>query len=169
VTLAVDVRDLVRAPGTAREIHLSEAVEGLATEVATVPGDQPVGAELLVESVVEGLLVSGPVSGVMALTCARCLKGFEAPFEVRVEELFVAGAGPEGDEYPMVEGYIDLEPLIRDAVIPAMPFAPLCRPDCRGLCDQCGGDRNLGECRCEPPADPRWAPLMGIDLTTRPT
>jgi len=100
----------------------------------------------------------------MALWCARCLKRFETPFEVEVEELFVPGARPEDDEYPVVEGFIDLEPMIRDAVILAMPFAPLCRPDCRGLCERCGGDRNMDECTCPPRSDPRWAPLMGLDL-----
>jgi uncharacterized protein len=163
--LEVDVRDLVHSPGSARELHLSEVVEGLATELAMVP--EEVGAELFAESVVEGLLVSGTVSGVMALSCARCLRGFEAPFEVRVEEPFVPGAGPLDDEYALADGFIDLEPLIRDAVIPAMPFAPLCRPNCRGLCERCGGDRNLGECRCEPRTDPRWAPLMGLPSNLR--
>jgi uncharacterized protein len=46
-----------------------------------------------------------------------------------------------------------------------MPFAPLCRPDCLGLCSRCGGDLNLGECTCRPEADPRWAPLSGLELT----
>src|SRR2546422_11770432 len=122
MTLEIDVRDLVHAPGSSRELHVSEAVEGLATEGARVPEDRCLGLDLLIESVVEGLLVSGPVSGGMALWCARCLKGFEAPFEVRVEELFVAGAGPEDDEYPVVEGFMNLEPMIRDAIILAMPF-----------------------------------------------
>src|SRR2546425_11594190 len=124
MTVAVDVRDLVRGPGSARALHLSEPVEGLATEVARVPENRALGVEVRIESVVEGLLVSGPVSGIMALWCARCLKRFEMPFEVEVEELFVPGARPEDDEYPVVEGFIDLEPMIRDAVILAMPFAP---------------------------------------------
>jgi uncharacterized protein len=47
----------------------------------------------------------------------------------------------------------------------AMPFAPLCGPDCLGLCERCGGDRNLGECACEPEPDPRWEGLAGLELT----
>ena len=81
-----------------------------------------------------------------------------------MQELFAAGAEPDGDEYPLVEGQVDLEPLIRDVVVLAMPFAPLCRPECRGLCARCGGDLNLGACTCPPEADPRWAPLADLEL-----
>ena len=56
------------------------------------------------------------------------------------------------------DALLDPEPMVRDSVLLSMPFAPLCRPECEGLCERCGGDRNLGECTCvELPADPRWA------------
>ena len=88
------------------------------------------------------------------------------PFDVPVQELFAPGAEPDDEhEYPLVEGHLDLEPMIRDAVVPSLPFAPLCRPDCLGLCERCGGDRNLGECSCPPETDPRWSPLLDLNLT----
>jgi uncharacterized protein len=83
---------------------------------------------------------------------------------VRVQELFTPEARPEDDEYPLRDETVDLEPLLRDAVVLAMPFAPLCREDCLGLCGRCGGDRNLGECSCGPEIDVRWAPLRDLDL-----
>jgi uncharacterized protein len=52
--------------------------------------------------------------------------------------------------------------MVRDAIGLQLPFAPLCRPDCAGLCERCGGDRNLGECSCEEQIDARWAPLQGF-------
>ena len=164
MSVAVDVRDLVGHPGSSRLLHVAEPVPGLVTDMARVAAERSVAAALLLESVVEGILASGPLEGTMTLTCARCLKTFEEAFRVDVHELFAAGARPEDDEYPLVEGTIDLEPMIRDAVVPTMPFAPLCRPDCLGLCPRCGGDRNLGECRCPPEADARWTPLLGLDL-----
>jgi uncharacterized protein len=167
VTVAVDVRDLLRHPGSHRVVRLEEAVAGLATDLARIPEERPVEADLVMESVVEGILASGPVEATMALTCARCLKAFDAGFRVEVRELFVPGARPEDDEYPVVEGFVDLEPLIRDNVLPAMPFAPLCRPDCLGLCPRCGGDRNLGECTCSGQVDPRWSALSGLVLPER--
>lgn len=165
MTVAIDVRDLLGRPGSQRTVHVHEPVPGLATELARVPDDHPVHADLLMESLVEGILASGPVQGTMALTCARCLKPFESGFRLQVRELFSAGAGLEGDEgYPIEDGFVDLEPLIRDNVVPAMPFAPSCRSDCLGLCPRCGGDRNLGECSCPDTPDSRWAVLADLDL-----
>ena len=165
MTVVIDVRDLVGHPGSSRTVRVDESIEGLATQLAVVPDDRPVEADLMLESVVEGILVTGPVWGSMQLSCARCLKTFDQSFHLEVQELFAPGASGEGDEYPLgTEGSMDLEPMIRDAVVLAMPFAPLCRPDCRGLCPRCGGDRNLGECSCPPEVDPRWAPLLDLHL-----
>jgi len=165
MTVVIDVRDLLASPGSSRPHRFDEQVEGLSTELARVPEDRPVQGDLLLENVIEGLLVSGPLSGLMTLSCARCLKPFEWGFTLEVHELFVAGATGQDDEYPLEDGAIDLEPMIRDAVLLAMPFAPLCRAECRGLCERCGGDRNLGECSCPPETDPRWSPLLDLNLT----
>jgi uncharacterized protein len=167
MTVPVDVRDLVRQPGSSRTVRVQEPVEGLATELARVPEDREVHAELLFESVVEGILVSGKVRGTMVVSCARCLKPVETVFDLHVQELFAPGAREEDDQYSLGEGSLDLEPMIRDAVVLAMPFAPLCRPECMGLCARCGGDINEGECSCPPQQDERWAPLRGIEWETR--
>jgi uncharacterized protein len=164
MSVVIDVRDLLSQPGASRMVLVSEPVPGLGTELAAVPADHRIDAQLLLESVVEGVLVSGPVSGDMTLICARCLKTFQSDFRLEVQELFTPGAGAEDDEYPVNEGSIDVEPMIRDAVVLSMPFAPLCRPDCLGLCERCGGERNLGECRCEPEVDPRWGRLSSLEL-----
>ena len=164
MTTVIDVRDLIASPGASRMVRLDEAIAGLATQLAAVPEERPIEADLLLESVVDGIVVSGPVMGTMRLSCARCLKPFDQEFELRVEELYASDAEPSDDEYPVVEGRVDLEPMIRDVVVLAMPFAPLCRPDCRGLCSRCGGDLNLGECTCPPDVDARWAPLSELDL-----
>jgi uncharacterized protein len=155
----MDVRDLLERPGSSREVRVAEPIEGLTTELARVPPADPVDADLLLEHVVEGILVSGPLTGRMSFHCARCLKEFSREFRVEVHELFTPEATETDDEYPVADGTIDLEPMVRDAVVLSMPFSPLCRPDCLGLCERCGGDRNLGECSCGPDADPRWSVL----------
>jgi uncharacterized protein len=160
----VDVRDLLGQPGASRQVTVTEPVEGLATEMARVPPEAPVRVDVLLESVVEGILVSGPVSGEISYRCARCLKPFTEGFTVEVTELFTAGPRDEDEAYPLGKGTLDLEPMIRDAVVLSMPFSPLCRPDCLGLCERCGGDRNLGECSCGPEIDPRWATLGQLEL-----
>ena len=159
--MAVDVRDLLGHPGSHRTVHIQEPVEGLATELVRVPDDAPVEADLLMESVVEGILASGPVEGVWVVSCARCLKPFETRFRVDARELFAPGVTPDTEDgYPIEEGFVDLEPMIRDNVVPAMPYAPLCREDCLGLCPRCGADLNEGPCDCVPEErDPRWAAL----------
>jgi DUF177 domain-containing protein len=158
---AIDVRDLIDQPGSSRRVTVREPVADLRLELASVPADAPIEAELLLESVIDGILASGPVAGRMAVSCARCLKSFEHGFDLEVRELFAPGAGAEGEEYPLApDGSLDPEPMIRDAVLLSVPFSPLCRSDCLGLCERCGGDRNLGECTCGPDApDPRWAAL----------
>lgn len=152
----IDIRDLVGHPGTSKTHRLSGTVEALGTELAKVPEDLPIQGDLLLESVVEGILVSGAVEGTLQLSCARCLKVFEQPFNVAVVERFVDEPEPDADDYPLSEGELDPEQMVRDVVGVELPFSPLCKPDCLGLCATCGGDKNLGECPGHEQIDPRW-------------
>ena len=160
--IEIDVRELLAHPGASRNHRLDAQVDGLRLELAGVPDGADLQGDLLLESVVEGILVSGTLTGPLRLTCARCLAEFDGSLDVDVQELF-ARPGPElgPDEYTISpEESIDLEPLVRDNVLPALPFSPLHAPGCLGLCERCGGDRNAGECTCGPEtADPRWAAL----------
>ncbi len=158
----VDVRDLVGRPGATREVHLAEQVEGLTSPLAEVPPGEAVEVDLLLESIVEGVFASGQVLGPLTLRCARCLTEFRGEVSVRVRELFARGADPDDDRYPLADDVIDLEPMVRDAVVLQLPFSPLCRPDCQGLCSRCGGDHNRGQCSCGPEVDPRWAGLEAL-------
>jgi uncharacterized protein len=159
---AIDVRDLVGRPGSAKRVHVDERVEGFRTELAAVGSDEPIEGELTLESIVEGIFVTGSVGGRMTLRCARCLKEFERDFDVSMSEVYAREPGPE-DDYALADDLtLDPEPMVRDAVVLEMPFSPLCRPGCLGLCARCGGDRNLGECTCGPDVDPRWAALEAL-------
>lgn len=162
----IDVHDLLGHPGASRRHDVLGTVEDLATELVAVPQDAPLGGSLLLESVVEGIFVSGAITGTWAFRCARCLTERTQPFSVEVHELFAtAGTTGDGDEdegYELVEETIDLDQLVRDAVGVEMPFAPLCQPDCKGLCPVCGGDRNLDECPGHETLDPRFAVLADL-------
>jgi uncharacterized protein len=156
----IDVSDLLGHPGSSRQHRAAWPVDGLGTELAQVRDEAPVEADLLLESLVEGILVSGTLRGTLALRCARCLTGFEEPCRVEVHELFVIEPEPDTDDYPLdPEGLLDPDQMVRDAIGIELPFSPLCRPDCEGLCPVCGGDRNLGECPGHVEVDPRWAAL----------
>jgi uncharacterized protein len=159
---AIDIRELLAHPGGATTQSIDEPIEGLHTELADVASDAPVEGDLRLENVVEGVFVSGTLRAMMTIRCARCLNAFDRPVAVEVSELFRAEPDPDGDYYEIApEGALDPEPMVRDAIGLALPFAPLCRADCKGLCERCGGDRNLGECSCAEAVDARWAPLQG--------
>lgn len=160
----IDVRELMGQPGSSKTVVLDGTLEDLGTEVAAVPDDAPLRADLLVESIVEGLIVSGRITGTFHLRCARCLKEFDEPFAVDFTEMFVPVPDDDADDYPLdPEGYIEPEQMVRDIVGVELPFSPLHAPDCQGLCPVCGGDRNLGECPGDhPTTDPRWAELESL-------
>lgn len=154
----VDVRRLRRAVGTRWERQVSETFDDLAVSGSAVPPGAPVEADLVLEAIFGGVSITGTVAAPWSGSCRRCLGTAGGVLAVPVQELFTPG-GDDEETYPLVGDVVDLEPLMRDAVLLALPVAPLCRPDCQGLCPICGVDRNLATCACEPPRDERWAPL----------
>jgi uncharacterized protein len=160
----MSVAELLGRPGEYRDVRLSEPLEGVRTTLARLAED-PISGDLRAESVVEGILITGGVSGATVVQCARCLKEFNSRVDVELCELFVT-PGHEvrdsnaDDTYRVSGTEIKLEPMLRDAITLALPLHPLCRADCKGLCAHCGTDLNAGECSCvEDETDPRWAPL----------
>lgn len=109
----------------------------------------------------EGILVQGRLDTAVEGECRRCLSSLDLPLSVNIEELF-ANAPRSGAQFVVGEDAIlDLTLLVREEVILATPLAPLCKPDCAGLCPQCGHNRNLGPCDCAPDEiDPRFAALL---------
>jgi uncharacterized protein len=159
----IDVRDLVGHPGASRRLAVEGELDGLQVELATVTG--PVRGELLLESVVEGILASGTITGSLRVRCARCLTEFDRTFEIELQELFSSEPDAGDDAYPVTpDGFLEPEPVLRDVVGVELPFAPLCRPDCRGLCGVCGENLNLDGCPGHEQSDPRWAALETLLL-----
>ncbi|PSL39796.1 uncharacterized protein CLV49_3445 [Labedella gwakjiensis] len=156
----VGVRDLEGRPGEMREHSYDFPVpdqlgEGL---VAVKEGTQ-LHAEIRLESVHEGILVTAEIDTTADGECGRCLREMSQPVEVEFQELF-AYSGSEASEYEVLNDHVDLEPLVRDAVVLSLPFQPVCTPDCPGL-DPETGERM--ESRPDPESreasDPRWAAL----------
>jgi uncharacterized protein len=123
---------------------------------------------------VEGLLVTGKLRATVRLRCVRCLREFDHELEVDVRELFTGSGSRSASLVPREEedeGYavladdrLPLDTMVRDALVLAFPSFPLCRPDCVGLCPQCGADRNTTDCGHDGSGatDPRWAALAGL-------
>jgi uncharacterized protein len=164
--LAVDVRELLSKPGAHKHVLVRAPLDHLATPVASVPPDRPVTVDAEVESVVEGLLVSGTVSATARVGCVRCLRQFDHELEVEVRELFALTPRDDDDEgYAVLpDGRLPLDTMARDALVLAFPAFPLHSPDCAGLCPVCGADRNTVDCghTGTEDIDPRWARLAGL-------
>jgi len=154
-----DIVGLRHHPGRRERLAARAVLEGLAVTDSRVPSGGAVELDVTLEAVDGAIVVSGTVTAPWEGECRRCLGPVVGGLEVTLEELFVEEP-EEGEAYPVEGERIDLEPLAREAVVLALPLAPLCRPDCAGLCEVCGADRNAGPCGCDPPpGDPRWAAL----------
>ena len=155
----LDVADLRRHPGERREVHLERPFDDLRVGEVEVPPDRPVVVDLVLEAVQGGVEASGHAAATWGGPCRRCLEPVEGDLDVDVSELFVDDA-VEGETYPIDHDVIDLEPLVRDAVLLALPLAPLCREDCPGPDpDAFPVESEADEDGGEPPRDPRWAAL----------
>ncbi|MFL6061752.1 MAG: YceD family protein [Marmoricola sp.] len=170
----LDTRELGRRPGSQRTVSFSaEAPAELGIEILGVAEGSPVEFDLRLEAVMEGVLVTGTAAADLEGECARCLEPIEDHIAIDLQELFLyddtrdAVSNPDDDEETDVrrtEGdLIDLEPALRDAVVLALPFQPLCRDDCPGLCTECGARlADDPDHRHEEPVDPRWARLQDL-------
>lgn len=164
----IDTRDLGRRPGTSRRYErLAPLSDELGFEpVVSLPRGRDVEFDVLLESVVEGVLVTGTAGTTMDGECARCLEPLTERVEIDFTELFAypdsaTDATTESDEvFRLDNDLIDLEPVVRDAIVLTLPQAPLCSPDCRGLCPACGGRwADLAPDHGHETMDPRWAAL----------
>ncbi|MGY1760343.1 YceD family protein [Geodermatophilus sp. SYSU D00779] len=165
----MDLRELGRRAGSMQEIERTlPAPADWRVELIGVPEGAEVRLRLRLESVMEGVLVSGEVDVPVAGSCARCLEPIEDTLELDVQELFAyegstTEATSEEDEVRRVEGeHLDLEPMVRDLVVLSLPLAPTCTEDCAGLCVDCGQRLDdLPADHTHEQLDPRWAGLAG--------
>ncbi len=135
------------------------------------------------------VFVAGTFKGELTVACSRCIEPMKLAIDEKLRVTFMPrhelpaedededkdkdteaaeeGAEVGGDDldlFPYEGEWVDLEPLFREQFVLAIPFAPLCAEDCKGLCSQCGINRNTGTCTCEKPVDPRLAGLKGLKL-----
>jgi uncharacterized protein len=159
----ISVAEILGRPGEYRDVQIAQPIDGVEVALAHL-GPRPLTGTLRLESVIEGVLVTGELGGRVELECARCLKAFTGPLDVEVCELYTApGHEADDDAYRVTGTDVDLEPMLRDAAGLALPLNPLCRPDCAGLCARCGTDLNDGACGCvEESIDPRWDALAEV-------
>lgn len=168
--LVFDVSRLGRRPGamqTVQQTVPSPARIGL--DLIAIAEGAPLDLDLRLESVSEGVLVSGTVHGPTHGECSKCLGPVTGDIEITLTELFaypdsLTETTTEEDEVGrVVDDTVDIEQAVVDAVGLALPFAPQCSEDCPGLCPDCG----VALATAEPghhhdKIDPRWAKLTGM-------
>lgn len=181
--LKVDTRPLGRRPGAMRtDQRRIPAPAELEFGLVSIPEGQDLVLDFRLESVLDGVLVTGAVTAPVQGECARCLDPVRDALTADFQELFrypdddlptesdeEVGVGEDSESDYHLEGeWIDLEPVIRDALVPTLPDSPLCRDECPGLCAECGvklADAGTDH-RHEDPIDPRWAGLRGLGTAT---
>ena len=181
--LVVDTRELGRRPGSMRTVTRTvPAPADLGIVVIGIVEGSPLDLDLRLESVVEGVLVSGTAQARAIGECVRCLDPVDLPVEVDLQELYDypdphqgsrPGAAPahpaaeddEHDLHQIEDDLIDLEPVLRDSAVLALPLQPLCRADCPGLCSECGARLADDPEHHHDSIDPRWAALTELTLT----
>jgi uncharacterized protein len=174
--LVLDTRDLPRRPGAMRVVdRVVAAPRDLGLELIGVPEGAKLTLDLRMESVTEGVLVSGDVFGPVEGECGRCLRPITDSVRVSIQELYAyehsaTDETTEEDEVGRLQGdLLDLEPAVRDAVVLALPSHPLCREDCPGLCPECGvpwDELPAGHSHTQ--LDPRWAALAKLTEASSP-
>ena len=159
----VPVRDIVRHPGEMREHRFSVALpEQWGEGIVSFSAGSELDLDVRLESVHEGILVSGTADAEYTGVCGRCLTDIAEPVEVEFQELF-AYPGEEETDFEVQDDHVDLETLVREAAVLSLPFQPVCQPDCPGL-DPTTGERLTEGTRAkeDAPIDPRWSALQKI-------
>jgi uncharacterized protein len=134
----VKVHDIMHRPGQMRESEVDITLtEVMGDGAMTIPVGGVIENDLRLESVHEGILATGEVFTTAVGECSRCLDELKLPVEVDFQELFLY-SGTEEDDFTVSDEQIDLEPVIRDAIVLSLPFQPVCSQDCLGLCPECG-------------------------------
>lgn len=165
----VNIHELTRRPGEMTVLTDDlPAPADLGIDVIGVAEGEDIHVDLRLESVVEGVLVTGTVHARLVGECSRCLGRVVEEGDFDLQELYYyPGREAEDDALFISDDVIDLDKPLRDAIVLDLPFAPLCDEDCRGLCSRCGADLNQDpDHRHEEIIDPRWQTLS--DLTFGP-
>ena len=159
----VQVHDLMHKSGNLRRIELTfPAPESFDNAIVTIPVGAEIDIDGRLESVHEGILVTANVQAQANSECSRCLDPLKLEVDVEFQELFAYSLTDE-DDLVISDETIDLEQVVRDAVVLSLPFQPICSNDCEGLCVDCGVKLNESPQHVhEAPVDPRWNALKNL-------
>lgn len=159
--LIVNVVELLRWPGTSKDVAMSIAMDDFEFEDSRII-DVPVDVAVRLESFSNSVEARGTAVVTWAGECRRCLAPLEEKLTVDFDEIYERD--PEDREaFTIVNDQINLLPMVRENILLAIPLGPLCREDCPGFCPHCGRDLSEGECNCDNTVtDARWSALDNL-------
>jgi uncharacterized protein len=171
--LVLDTKDLPRRPGVHRTVDRRvPAPAGFGLELIGVPAGAEILLDLVMTWVTEGVFLSGTATATVEGECGRCLRPVSETLVVQLRELFAyehstTDETTDADEVGRLQGdLINLEPVLRDAVVLALPTHPLCRADCPGMCPECGVPRDeLPADHSHQQVDSRWSALSQLTIS----
>jgi uncharacterized protein len=160
--LLVNALEMLRRPGKQKDVVMSVPADVLGIEDPRLLPGHDIDVDLRCESLSDGIVVVGGVRVDFRGDCRRCLTSLTGTLSIEVHELYQVNL-TDPDAFPIENDQIDLRSMVRESVLLDVPDAPVCRPDCAGLCPVCGIDRNTATCGCTVATpDPRWAGLEAI-------
>lgn len=168
-----NVAQLLKEPvGGTRKYEVNEEVDDLDPLLVI---QRPLTGKVKFTKILDGVLVTGDLETVVEVNCDRCLEPVDVPVEIELEEEFRqtmdihTGASlpvtDESDPATLIDdkNHLDLSEVVRQALLLELPTHPLCRDDCKGLCQNCGQNLNEANCDCpEEDDDPRWSSLRAL-------
>ena len=160
--LLVNALELLRRPGSEKPVVLEVQSADIGLDDSRLVIGAPIEIDLVCSSLNDGVVVEGSVRATFHGECRRCLASVTGRLEVDVRELYQQTV-TDPDAFAIENDQIDLKLMVRESVLLDLPDAPVCRPDCRGLCPTCGIDLNADSCSCVTESvDPRWAALDAL-------
>lgn len=161
--LLVNAAELLRQPGTTRDVSTAVPLDAVGVDDPRVHGD--VTVDVTATSTLDDIEVAGTLAVEWSDHCARCLRPLADTLRIDVAERYAEASDDPGRPtdpaaFPIEHGQLDLAPMVREEVLLGIPDAPRCRADCPGLCPVCGADLADGPCGCDTAVrDERWAAL----------
>jgi uncharacterized protein len=160
--LKLNAVELLRQPGAIRHVDFAVEAEPIGVVHSALAGE--IELHLVLEALNDGIAVRGSIGVPWAGVCRRCLASVNGVDTVEIDELYQKTV-IDPDAFVIEDGQLDLNPLVRETALLALDDERLCRPDCAGLCPNCGVDRNIERCECDNEVvDPRWAALDSLTV-----
>ena len=176
---AIPVAQVGSRAGQTKSVDMvMPAPSGIGDEYFGIPEGSDVRVEGRIESLADGLLLTATATAGLVGECSRCLKSLDQDWLVQFSAYFPydmpestpdfdgdedidAGEDEGEDTYPLFENatIMDLESTLRDFFVGSLPSQPLCKPDCLGLCPECGADLNADPQHHHDTYDARWSQL----------